>query len=306
VKFVFVGAVESSETALAALLSDGLVPDLVVTLPEDRSHRHSDYADIAKIAKEAGIAVHVCVNINDEVTLNAVRSVAPDLCVVVGWSQICNADFRAIARIGTIGFHPSDLPRMRGRAVIPWTILSDQKQTGSSLFWIDEGADTGDILQQKTFDVAPDETARSLYEKHKANIRVMVPEGVREAMNSTGQHIPQNHDLATFCAKRTEDDGQIDWSLSAAMILRQIRATGDPYPGSFTYSGNQRVYVLQANPFPQSSRYIGLTGQVQAFVDGQAIVRCGDGLCIAITEWHSASSLRLRVHETFGSVLPEP
>src|SRR3546814_2322762 len=91
--------------------------------------------------------------------LEAVSALAPDYVFVIGWSQICKPAFRQAAGGQVIGYHPAPLPRLRGRAVIPWTILLDEKITASTLFWIDDGVDSGPILAQRYFHIAPDETA---------------------------------------------------------------------------------------------------------------------------------------------------
>src|SRR3546814_17829006 len=77
----------------------------------------------------------------------------------MGWSQICGPAFRALFPDRAIGYHPAALPRLRGRAAIPWTILQQEPITAGTLFWIDAGTDTGDIADQQFFHVAPDETA---------------------------------------------------------------------------------------------------------------------------------------------------
>jgi methionyl-tRNA formyltransferase len=161
-RIVLVGTVEGSRIAFDALVAAGTPPVLVVTLPPHASDRHSDFADLSSCAENAGIAVFHTTNINAPETLEAMAAIDPDLTLVLGWSQICKAPFRSIARKGSIGFHPAALPKLRGRGVIPWTILVGETMSGSTLFWLDEGTDSGPILLQRLFPVAPDETARSL------------------------------------------------------------------------------------------------------------------------------------------------
>lgn len=105
-KTVFVGAVEGSLEALAAICAAGHVPALVVTLPPQLSGRHSDFADLAPTAEKYGVPVHHTSRSDSEETLKVLREVDPDLILVIGWSQICGPDFRAIPRLGCIGFHP--------------------------------------------------------------------------------------------------------------------------------------------------------------------------------------------------------
>jgi methionyl-tRNA formyltransferase len=298
-RLVFVGAVEGSAIALRALVAAGMVPRLTVTLPAEASHRHSDIADLSGIARAAGGEVHLTTNINAQATIEAIRGVQPDLCLVIGWSQICREPFRSIARLGNVGFHPAALPRMRGRAVIPWTILADEKVTGSSLFWLDEGVDSGDILIQRTFPVAPDETARSLYRKHTTNLGEMIVQAVSRVSTGEMPRSPQDHSLATYCAKRTQADGAIDWRSPAKAILRLVRAVGDPYPGAFTLGGDGEVTIDSAIPFAPSWRYVGMPGQVQAVTTSGFVVRCGDGECIEVTGWRSPSGRSPKLHSRF-------
>ncbi len=297
---VFVGAVEGSRVALEALIDTGRNPALVVTLGDDVAHRHSDFADLTSPARDANCDVLHVRDINASDTLHAIRAVKPDICMVIGWSQICREPFREIARIGNIGFHPAPLPRLRGRAVIPWTILTNQPTTGSTLFWLDEGVDSGDILLQRTFDVVAEETARSLYQKHLAALKEILPEALSLVESDTAPRVAQDHSLASYCARRTADDGLIDWCDPAEGILRLIRAVGDPYPGAFTHYKGERLFIDAAAPFSHSDRYIGLVGQVQCHTDTGFVIRCGDGNCIEVTQWRDTSERRPGVHVKLG------
>lgn len=299
-KFVFVGAVEGSKVALESLIRAGFFPSLVVTLPVEAAHRHSDFANLAPLAQTVRSTVHYTTNINAPETLEAIREANPDLCLVIGWSQICRQPFRSIPRIGNIGFHPALLPRLRGRAVIPWTILTDQTTTGSTLFWLDEGVDSGPILLQETFDVDRMETARSLYLKHLDALQGMLPEAMRLIQAGSAPRLEQDHSQATYCAKRTAEDGLIDWREPAKNVLRLIRAVGDPYPGAFTYYRGERLIIDSATLFPRSDRYIGLTGQVQCRTENGFAVRCGDGICIEVRDWRCPLDGQPAIHARFG------
>ncbi|MBB4278591.1 methionyl-tRNA formyltransferase [Rhizobium mongolense] len=294
-RIVLVGAVEGSRVALAALVSSERPPALVITLPPTAADRHSDFADLSSMGRESGISFFHTTNVNSAETLAKIASIGPDVILVVGWSQICGRPLRELASIGTIGFHPAALPRLRGRGVIPWTILRAEQTTGSTLFWLDDGVDSGPILLQRVFDVADNETARSLYEKHLLNIREMVPQAVRMVESGNAPRNPQDDEKASYCARRRPEDGLIDWRLPAADILRFIRAVGDPYPGAFTHSGSERIYIDAADLFPNPDRYIGLPGQIQTVSATGFLVMCGDGNCVDVSAWRPETS-RLRMH----------
>lgn len=295
-RIVLVGAVESSNVAFNALVKAGKPPVLVVTLPQDAADRHSDFTDIGSPAAAIGSAVFRTTNTNAPETIMAIENAEPDVTFVIGWSQICKAPFRAIARIGSIGFHPAALPRLRGRGVIPWTILLGEKTAGSTLFWLDEGTDSGPVLLQKIFHVGEEETARSLYLKHMRNIEEMIPEAVHRLETGDAPRIEQDHRQASYCAKRTPEDGLIDWRMPAAQILTLIRAVGDPYPGAYTSCNGLKLHIDTAAPASPIPRYIGITGQVQAHTPRGFVVMCGDGLCIEAHNWRSPSGKPPPVH----------
>ncbi|WP_037470516.1 methionyl-tRNA formyltransferase [Sinorhizobium fredii] len=303
-RIVFVGAVESSKIALEALINMARAPALVVTLPPESAGRHSDFADLGAVGRSAGCAVFYTTDINHPAVLEAMASVEPDLTFVIGWSQVCRQPFRDVARLGTIGFHPAALPRLRGRAVIPWTILRDEDVTGSTLFWLDEGIDTGPILLQRLFTVAADETARSLYAKHTVNLSEMVIEAVTLVEGDNPPRIEQHHDQASYCARRTAEDGLIDWNASADAVLRLIRAVGAPYPGAFSIYDGERIRIDAAVRFENPGRFIGLVGQVQCHSKHGFVVLCGDGECIDVLAWASSTGRRPPVHGKFHRHAP--
>lgn len=304
-RVVLVGTVQGSLIAFNELVSAGCPPVLVVTLPSGLCERHSDFVDLQSPARLAGCAVFCTSDINAAETIAAVAAVEPDLLMVIGWSQICRAPIRSIAKTGTIGYHPSALPRLRGRGVIPWTILLEEKSTGSTLFWIDEGIDSGPILSQDLFAVCETETARSLYDKHMQAIARLVPKAIRALEAGTAARIDQRHELASYCAKRTPDDGLISWHQPAYRILTLVRAVGEPYPGAFTYSRGRRVFIDSAVSY-RSGRYFGLCGQVQAHTGEGFLVMCGDGQCIEVLAFRSERQARPSVHSKLDDVaLPD-
>ena len=299
-RIVLIGAVESSKTAFKAMVSADRPPALVVTLPKEAAERHSDFADMGSQAEALGVAAYYTTNVNAPETLAAIENTKPDIVFVVGWSQICKAPLRAIAGVGNIGFHPAALPRLRGRAVIPWTILLGEKTAGSTLFWLDEGVDSGPILLQRNFAVAVDETARSLYLKNLCNLHEMIPEAIRLLEAGKAPKTQQDHRQASYCAKRTAEDGFIDWTLPSWKILTLIRAVGDPYPGAYSHCRGSKLKIEVAAPAPKTPRYIGIPGQVQAHTPEGFLVMCGDGLCIEATVWLSQNGKPPPVHMKLG------
>lgn len=271
-----VGAVESTRVALEALAHAGAPPAAVFTLPPERSGQHSDFVDLAPAAAAAGSEVVYAPDVNALEALARMQALELDYLLVIGWSRLCRAPVLEVARGGAVGYHPAALPRNRGRAVIPWTILQGLEQTASTLFWMEEGADTGDLLLQEPVPVAPDETAATLYARHMEALRRMLAVAVPLLAAGNAPRLPQDHSLATYCARRTAADGWIDWSRPAREVWTLVRASSDPYPGAFTIHRGERLVVWEAE-LAGAGPYVGTAGQVQALAEGGALVRCGDG-----------------------------
>ena len=270
-KIVFVGAVQLSQTALHSLRNCGIAPSLIVTLPTYLSHRHSDYYDFHDSATSTGIPILKVDNINDHV--EEIASFQPDYILVWGWSQLIKPELLAVPKYGCIGLHPTALPKGRGRGVIPWTILTGQSFTGVSMFYFDEGMDTGDIIQQNLFTLLPRETATSLYQKVQDEIRKMVNMIAHTLKDGKLTGVPQDHSRATYFAKRTPEDGRIDWNKSSYDIDRLIRATTHPYPGAFTYYKGEKVILWQSEPI--RTNWTGIPGQILTKDGSEIIVQTG-------------------------------
>ncbi|HEX8391000.1 MAG TPA: methionyl-tRNA formyltransferase [Longimicrobium sp.] len=302
---VLVGAVESTRVALEAMAAAGHAPEALLTLPPERSRRHSDYVDLVPTAERLGVRVIHAPDVNHPDAVAELRRMVPDHVLVIGWSQICRDDFLSVPRRGALGYHPSLLPRNRGRAVISWTVLQGVRETGSTLFWLDQGMDSGDIAAQVRLAVAEDETASSLYALHMDALARMLAELMPRLADGTAPRVAQDHSQATYCARRTPADGLIDWTRDADRVWALIRASGDPYPGAFTFQGGERLAVWEADRV-HDPRYWGLPGQVQAMDEDGVLVQCGDGghVRLRIVQRGGGERVKantaLRMHEKLG------
>src|SRR4029077_4327890 len=174
------------------------------------------------------------------------------------------------------GLPPPRPPRHRGRAPIPWAILSGLTRTGVTLFEItDPTADSGPIVGQVEVPVAPDETATTLYaslaDAHLELIRSCVPRIVA----GTEERRPQDPRRASSWPKRTPPDGIIDWETRAPYLHDWVRAQTRPYPGAFTFLGDERVIVWGARPVSLAGA--APPGTIVDVLDEGPVVACGEG-----------------------------
>jgi methionyl-tRNA formyltransferase len=280
-----VGAVEGTQVAVQTIAAvPGWTVCGVMTLPADKSARHSDFVDLAADAGKANARVIYASNSNSDDACKAVEELAPDYTFVIGWSQICGPEFRAAAKGHVIGYHPAALPRLRGRAALPWTILLDEKITASTLFWIDDGVDSGDILAQKFFHVAPRETATSLYQKHMLALQAILQATLPSLKDGEEVRQLQDEACATYATKRVPADGRIDWQRPAQEIDRLVRAVGRPYPGAFTHFKDGQIVIYTSNIRDGAAMH-ALPGQIVERRDGSFSVMCGDGMILDIADY---------------------
>lgn len=280
-----IGAVGSTAILLEELekADDWDVP-IIVTLPEELYGRHSDLVELSPMAERLGARLYRTAKTNDPDTLAAIDDADPDYIFVVGWSQLCSSDFLSLRPGKVIGYHPAALPRLRGRAALPWTILLDERITAGSLFWMAEGTDDGDLLAQEYFHLAGDEEVAELYDRHMKCLARMVAGVLPQLADGQETRIPQDDRYATWATKRTPADGLIDWRASAEAVDRLIRAVGRPYPGAFCYAGKRKVTAWRSEFSRGPSRYHAMIGQIVERKGGSLVVQTGEGL-LTLTEW---------------------
>src|SRR6478735_5051609 len=248
----------------------------VVTLPGPVDPNRSGQCSFDDIAARLGAQLIEAADINAPGVVAAVGALEPEVIFVVGWSQLVRDEFIATASRAVYGMHPTLLPRHRGRAPIPWAILSGLAKTGVTLFEItDPTADSGPIVGQVEVPVAPDETATTLYaslaDAHLELIRSCVPRIVA----GTEERRPQDQRRASSWPKRTPPDGIIDWETRAPYLHDWVRAQTRPYPGAFTWIGDAKVVIWRARPVLLDQP--AAAGTIVEQRSEGPVVACGEG-----------------------------
>jgi methionyl-tRNA formyltransferase len=248
----------------------------VVTLAGPIDPNRSGQCSFDEIASRLGAELVETNDVNSDETLEAVRALDPELIFVVGWSQLVREPFIALAREGVFGMHPTLLPRHRGRAPIPWAILSGLARTGVTLFEIvDATADSGTIVGQVVVEIGAEETATTLFDRLAAAHSELIREYVPQLLAGTAPRIPQDRIRASSWPKRTPADGIIDWETRASYVHDWVRAQTRPYPGAFTFLGDQKVVVWSARPVELEAP--APAGTIVAARPEGPVVACGEG-----------------------------
>jgi methionyl-tRNA formyltransferase len=207
----------------------------VVTQPDKPVGRHQKIQPppIKEVLSGRDVPLLQPARLKDQQPIQEIRTLAPDMIVVMAYGQILPRDVISIPPVACLNLHASLLPRWRGAAPIQAALAAGDDETGITVMYMDEGLDTGDILLQRKIEIRPNETGESLHDK----LSELAPETLSESLHllSIGKapRIPQNNTLATHAPKLNRAAGRIDWAQPADAIERQIRAY-NPWPGAFT------------------------------------------------------------------------
>ena len=229
-RIVFIGTVEFSKFALNKLLE--IKSNVVGVITKEKSNFNADYSNLAPICERENISIIKTDSINDKDTITWISDLRPDIIFCFGWSEIIKKDILGIPLKGVVGFHPTKLPQNRGRHPLIWSLVLGLKRSASTFFFIDEGADTGDVLSQKEFEITYDDDASSLYHKVVLLAMKQIEAFIPLLEKNTYKRIIQTGENSNSWRKRTKIDGIIDFRMSSRSIYNLVRALSKPYVGA--------------------------------------------------------------------------
>jgi len=264
------------KAVLEALLRRGDDVVAVYAAPERPGARPDP---LAEAALAAGLPVFRPASYRDPAVWDELRDLAPDLQVMAFVTLILPQEVLAIPSRGTIQYHPSLLPRHRGRSAINWPIIQGESETGLSVFWPDGGIDTGDVLLQKRTPISTIDTLGSVYFDRLFPLGV---EALLEAVDlveaGEAPRIPQDHAKATYEGPCERENARLDWGRPWRQIHDLIRGC-DPAPGAWTTRGGQALQILAATPVParDPAGIAGAMGEVAEVTAAGFTVVCADG-----------------------------
>ena len=276
-RIVLAGSVGSSRLTLQALLRHRANVVGVLELVPDDPAAISGFARLNDVAAEANVPCVGFQSINAPEIAAQVREWQPDLLFVVGLSQLVKAELLSIPKLACIGFHPTLLPRGRGRAPVAWLVL-DATPGAANFFVMDAGTDSGPILVQEPFDVLPTDDAEQVTASLEQAIDRALDRWLPRLLAGEWNPQPQDESQATYHGKRAPEDGLIDWTKSAGEIHALIRAAGHPHPGAYSYHKDRKLVVWRSE-LDTVTPFRGVIGRI-LLTDPQrgALVQTGDGL----------------------------
>ena len=276
-RVVFIGGQTNGRVVLEYLAANRHVSvPLVITHPVD-SHVPR-YADLAPCLK----TVNMIHDIHADHHVEEIRRVSPDLIVVAGWSPLLSRGLISIPPRGTIGFHPSWLPRDRGRSVLAWQIEEGYTETALTMFYYNDLPDCGDIIAQERIAIESNDYIGDVLDKVDEATFNLMHAYVPLVRTGIPLRRPQSPTEGTFRRLRTDRDSRIDWDRNVRTIYNKIRAVSRPYPGAFFERNGRRITVWRSDPVPMPDEEClphALPGQIlKRLRPLEYLVRCRDGV----------------------------
>jgi methionyl-tRNA formyltransferase len=264
--------------ALRGLDRERVPLDLVISTDEviHAKYKVSGAVDV----RELGIPVYFLKSYNFTKDVQTIVDMQIDVLLVMGFQRLVPDPIIRSVRLGAFGFHGSSepLPKGRGHSPINWELIRGRQRFLLFMFYLQASADSGNIVDVVPFDMNEFDTCRTVYYKVALAMRRIIERTVPRLL--AGERIvgyPQKGET-TFFPKRTPEDGLIDWSQDSLQIYNFVRALTDPYPGAFSYHGEKRIVIWEAQPFSDFLLYNAVPGTIlEAFHYGEFLVKTGDG-----------------------------
>ena len=178
--------------------------------------------------------------------------------------------------MGVLGFHPTKLPKNRGRHPLTWALSLDLKKSASTFFFMKEGIDNGEILSQKNFNILKTDDAQILYEKLINIALLQIEEFLPHLKTKTYKTVKQNDRESNIWRKRDDADRKIDFRMSSKAIYNLVRALTKPYIGSFLIYKEKKIIIWKVKMIKNNQNHIE-SGKVLDINENKIIVKTYDG-----------------------------
>ncbi len=244
---IFMGTPDFAVGALEAIIAAGHNIQLVVTQPDKAQGRSKELKPpaVKVCAMEHNLPVFQPEKIKKEEAVSVLKQYETDLYVVAAFGQILSREILDLPKFGCVNIHASLLPKYRGAAPIQWAVIDGACKTGITIQQMNEGVDTGDILLQKEYYLAKDETGASLFDRLCDLGAEAIVEAMEKIEAGTICPVKQDESEATHAKMLTKAMGEIDFGSEAVVIERLVRGLNS-WPSAYTYYKGKSMKIWRA------------------------------------------------------------
>ena len=275
-RIVFMGTPDFSVPALEALVEGGHEVVAAITQPDKPKGRGKAVlmTPVKEKAMELGIPVYQPVKVREPEFVEKLRQMEPDAIVVVAFGQILPKSILEIPRYGCVNIHASLLPKDRGAAPIQWAVIDGERESGVTTMFMNEGLDTGDMLEKEAVTLDPKETGGSLHDKLSAIGGRLILSTLKGLEDGTLKGTPQTDEGTCYAKMLKKSLGDIDWTMDAAAIERLIRGL-NPWPSAYTCLHGKTLKIWDGDVLERE--YGVEPGTVAEVAKDRLVVQTGQG-----------------------------
>ncbi len=302
-RIVFMGTPDIAAASLDALIKAGHNIVGVFTQPDKPVGRKQILTapPVKVCAENNGVTVYQPVSVRDGKALEILKELAPEIIVVVAYGKILPKEILELPKYGCVNAHASLLPKYRGASPIQWCIVCGEKQTGVTTMLMDEGMDTGDILETVTVDIGDNETSEQLFERLTLAASELVCSTVDKLEKGQITPIKQNEAEATYAPIIRKEMALIDFNKTADEIHNLVRGLYG-WPTAYFMLDGKRIKVYKTQVALDTKNDVGTVIKS----DNEFIIACGGGTSVKIIELQPEGSKRMEAKQwLMGKKIPE-
>lgn len=219
---------------------------------------------LKKFAEEYKIDYLKHANINSDDFLDHIGSYDCDLFVSMSFNQIFKKKIMCMPRLSTINCHAGKLPYYRGRNILNWALINDEKSFGITVHYVDEGIDTGDIILQREFDITENDDYSTLLNKAYSECANILYDSIKLVREGNFSPIKQTdiHPIGFYCGMRQKGDEVLNWNQTSRDIFNFIRAICKPGPMARCTLNGVDMKINKAKMISGAPVYKGIPGQI--------------------------------------------
>ena len=279
-RVVFMGTPDYAAVTLQKLIDEKYEIAAVFAQPDKPVGRKQILTppETKVLAGKYGIPVFQPKTLRDGEAYKVLKELNPDVIVVVAYGKILPKEILDLPRFGCINGHASLLPKFRGSAPIQWAIVNGDKQTGVTTMQMDEGMDTGDILETAVVDIGDEETAEELFDRLSHISADLMVSTLKKAEEGTLNPVKQNDEEATYAPIIKKEMSHIDFTKTADEICNAVRGFYS-WPCAFCFINGKRIKVIKATKSHLTAKECGIV--IKA--DDKLVISCKDGSVEFIT-----------------------
>ncbi len=270
---VFMGTPDIAAHSLEMLIKAGHTVSAVFTKPDKPVGRKQILTapPVKELAVSKNIPVFQPDTLRDGEAYRILKEINPEIIVVVAYGKLLPKEILELPKFGCINAHASLLPKYRGSSPIQWSIVCGETKTGITTMYMDEGMDTGDIIETDELCIGGNETAEELFERLTIMAGELLCSTLGKIEDGTAIRVPQDEINASYAPMIKKEMGKIDFNKTANQVHNLVRGFYS-WPAAYTFLGEKRLKVYK-------TELCELSGEAGTVLksDNALIVACKEG-----------------------------